>query len=234
MAKPTNSASGKPYFNKTAKKQLAKGEIPTALPGRRYERQLKQALDEIADNYKRSDELESYADGTFGNGVPHLRISDQGDSAYIELGNMSARVKFPEGLTDKQKQAYIEFHVYGMYQRGKDKTDGNGKPLLGYKPGELEKRMYERATSEFSANDSVNIATNTRISKKQMRDLEALLKLDYPNDTLYAVGERDGTRKAYLKHDGKWYEFSSNREAMYAITDMVMLDKPLDEKKRKR
>ena len=97
--------------------RLRRGEMPQVLPGTRYEAQFKEALNLIADNYVPSQELESYMRGSFANGIPHVSVTDNGDYAYIRVGNKSGSQRFPEfDLTQRQRQALIDWRIYGIYR----------------------------------------------------------------------------------------------------------------------
>lgn len=61
----------------------------------------------------------------------------------------------------------------------------------------------------------------TRTSKKQMQELNELLRMDFPNDMVYAAGEYNATSKAYIRHNGIVTEYKNNTEALEAVLEIM-------------
>ena len=64
--------------------------------------------------------------------------------------------------------------------------------------------------------------TMERASKKNMRELEELLKDIDKNAMVYAVGESDGKRVAVVKFMDKVREFKTNTEAYMTMVDEAL------------
>ena len=87
------------------------------MPGTRYPEQFKAALDVVAENYTRPAEIETYAQGSYANGIRHVRVTDNGDYALVQVGSASSSVQFsglPQ-LTPAQRQMWIEVHLNSTY-----------------------------------------------------------------------------------------------------------------------
>ena len=62
----------------------------------------------------------------------------------------------------------------------------------------------------------------TRTSKKQMHQLDELLKATIPGDTVYAAGEYNATSTAYVRHNGIVTEYKNNTEALEAVLEIMV------------
>lgn len=62
----------------------------------------------------------------------------------------------------------------------------------------------------------------TRTSKKQIHEVNDLLRMDFPHDMVYAAGEHNATTKAYVRHNGILTEYKNNTEALEAVLEIMM------------
>lgn len=67
----------------------------------------------------------------------------------------------------------------------------------------------------------------TRTSKKQMHEAEDMLRDEFPNDLVYAIGERDASGRAYILHNDAYYAYKTNTDAFMAVCELVFEGKEL-------
>ena len=105
---------------------MKNGELPNGIPGTAYPERLKDYLDLQNEVYTRPAELVSYMQGTGPNGRPNveIKIEEAGynvrgvyfeETAHIAFGSSYSSVKLPSYLNDAQKQALIEWRLYGAW-----------------------------------------------------------------------------------------------------------------------
>lgn len=202
VGKGKNSASAKPYYSASERKRFSKGFLPNSLPGTRYENELRRALDEIADNYQRSKALEEYAEGSFANGIPHLRVTyrEESNDAYVQLGDKSAPVRFPSNfeLTDKQKQALVEVYINRMYHSEtaaerhaaeQAQANANGNLKVVSLDSFLAQRGLSSPISDYTL-DTTRLPHGETARQKKKREAESLrVAREYQQKRREAINE---------------------------------------------
>ena len=101
--------------------------MPVSLPGTAYPEQLATALDAIAQNYVRPQEITDYMNGIYPNGTLHSQIRYQvgggEDKVQIRMGGLNTGYfDIPGGLTPSQRSAFIEWRTVGAYNRAKERN----------------------------------------------------------------------------------------------------------------
>lgn len=87
------------------------------MPGTAFPAQFKAALDVMSENYARPPEIDAYAQGSYANGIRHVRVTDNGDYVFVKVGSASTPVRFsglPQ-LTPSQRAMWIEMHLNLTY-----------------------------------------------------------------------------------------------------------------------